>query len=58
MSFRKFPRSIIIALLTTTLILTACNGVAGANTTPTVDINAMNTAIVGTTVAQIADQGV
>ena len=55
MSFRKFPRSVFIALLTTALVLTACNGVAGAE--PTVDINAMNTAIVGTTVAQIADQG-
>lgn len=55
MSFRKFPRSVLIALLTAALALTACNGVA--NSTPTVDINAMNTAIVGTTIAQISDQG-
>ena len=55
MSFRKFPRPVLITSLIVVLVLTSCNVAAGAE--PTVDINAMNTAIVGTTVAQIADQG-
>jgi hypothetical protein len=54
MSLRKFPRHILITLLTTALILTACN--AGAAPSPTLDINAINTAIVGTTIAQLSDQ--
>lgn len=50
----KFPRHILITLLTAALILTACN--VGAAPVPTTDINAINTAIVGTTVAQISLQ--
>lgn len=45
---------ITIFLLTTTLILTACN--VGATAAPTVDINAINTAALGTAMAQISAQ--
>jgi hypothetical protein len=45
---------ITIFLLTTTLILTACN--VGATPAPTVDINAINTAALGTAMAQISAQ--
>jgi hypothetical protein len=45
---------ITIFLLTTTLILTACN--VGATAVPTVDINAINTAALGTAMAQISAQ--
>ncbi|HSG45239.1 MAG TPA: hypothetical protein VLA72_19000, partial [Anaerolineales bacterium] len=54
MSFRKFPQRILVILLITTVILTACN--AGAAPSPTLDVNAINTAIVGTTIAQFSDQ--
>lgn len=54
MSFRKFPRHILIILLATALSLTACN--VGAAPSPTLDVNAINTAIVGTTIAQFSDQ--
>jgi len=54
MSFRKFPRHILIILLTTAVILTACN--VGTAPSPTADVNALNTAIVGTTIAQFSDQ--
>lgn len=57
MSLRKSPRHILLTLMTAALILTACNMGVGADATPTVDINAMNTAIVGTTIAQVSDQG-
>jgi len=55
MPLQKFPRHILIVLLTTAVMLTACN--AGTAASPTVDINAMNTAIVGTTIAQVSEQG-
>jgi hypothetical protein len=45
---------ITIFLLTTTLGLTACN--VGATAAPTVDINAINTAALGTAMAQISAQ--
>jgi hypothetical protein len=45
---------ITIFLLTPTLILTACN--VGATAAPTVDINAINTAALGTAMAQISAQ--
>lgn len=51
MFFRKFPR---LTLLTAALILSACN--VGAQPSPTLDVNAINTAIVGTTVAQFSAQ--
>jgi len=54
MSFQKFPRQILFVLLAATLMLSACN--AGAAPSPTLDVNAINTAIVGTTVAQFSLQ--
>ncbi len=54
MFVRKSPRHILITLLTATLMLAACN--VGAAPAPTVDINAVNTAIVGTTIAQFSAQ--
>lgn len=54
MTFRKFPRQTLLILLTAALMLTACN--AGAAPSPTLDVNAINTAIVGTTVAQFSEQ--
>lgn len=45
---------ITISLLTTTLVLTACN--VGATAAPTVDVNAINTAALGTAMAQISAQ--
>jgi len=45
---------ITIFLLNTALILTACN--VGATAVPTVDINAINTAALGTAMAQISAQ--
>src|SRR5512134_1543712 len=54
MFFRKFPRQTLLILLTAALILTACN--VGAEPSPTLDVNAINTAIVGTTVAQFSAQ--
>lgn len=54
MSFRKYPRQILITLVTAALILTACN--AGTPPLPTTDANALNTAIVGTTIAQFSEQ--
>ena len=54
MLFRKFPRHTLITLLTAALILTACN--VGAAPSPTLDVNAINTAIVGTTIAQFSEQ--
>jgi hypothetical protein len=45
---------ITIFLLTTTLLLTACN--VGATAAPTVDVNAINTAALGTAMAQISAQ--
>ena len=52
---RRSTRQTLLVLLTAALLLTACN-VGGATPAPTVDINAMNTAIVGTTVAQLSGQ--
>lgn len=54
MFVRKFPRHVLITLLAAALTLAACN--AGAAPSPTLDINAINTAIVGTTVAQLSAQ--
>lgn len=54
MFFRKFPRQSLMILLTAVLVLTACN--VGAEPSPTLDVNAINTAIVGTTVAQFSAQ--
>lgn len=54
MFFRKFPRQTLLILLTAALILSACN--VGAAPSPTLDVNAINTAIVGTTLAQFSAQ--
>lgn len=54
MFFRKSPRLILLTLLAAALILSACN--VGAAPSPTLDVNAINTAIVGTTVAQFSAQ--
>ena len=52
MFVRKFSRQIFLTFLAGAMLLTACNvGVAPA---PTIDVNAMNTAVVGTTVAQLS----
>jgi len=52
---RRSTRQALLVLLTAALLLTACN-VGGATAVPTQDINALNTAIVGTTVAQLSGQ--
>src|SRR5512141_2758107 len=54
MFVRKYPRQMIIFLTTAALILAGCN--VGATPAPTLDVNAINTAIVGTTVAQLSVQ--
>lgn len=51
---RKTTRQILLTLLAATLFLTACN--VGAEPEPTVDVNALSTALVGTTVAELAAQ--
>lgn len=51
---KRSTRQTWLILLTAALLLTACN--VGAAPAPTLDINAMNTAIVGTTVAQLSVQ--
>jgi hypothetical protein len=50
----KIPRKVLLVLLFATLVLAACG--ADADSAPTLDINAINTAIVGTTVAQLSAQ--
>ncbi len=47
-------RQVLLLLLTAALFLTACN--VGATPAPTQDLNAINTAIVGTTIAQLSSQ--
>ena len=54
MFVRKFSRQTFLTLLAVALLLTACN--VGAAPAPTLDINAINTAVVGTTVAQLSVQ--
>ncbi len=54
MFFRKSPPVTLFALLTAAFLLASCN--IGAAPTPTLDINAINTAIVGTTIAQFSAQ--
>jgi hypothetical protein len=52
MFFRKFQRLPLLLVLVAALMLSACN--IGAEPSPTLDVNAINTAIVGTTVAQFS----
>jgi len=54
MFFRKHPRHVLVTLLSAALLLTSCN--VGAAPSPTLDVNAINTAIVGTTIAQFSEQ--
>ena len=54
MLVRKFPRRILIILLTAALTLAACN--VGATPAPAVDLNAINTAAVATAMGQISAQ--
>ena len=49
---RKPTRLILITILTAALLLTSCN--VGAAPSPTTDVNALSTALVGTTVAQLS----
>lgn len=51
---RRSTRQALMSLLTAALLLTACN--VGATPAPTLDVNAMSTALVGTTVAQLSQQ--
>ena len=51
---RKLTRLFLMLTLTAALVLTSCN--VGAAPSPTPDVNALNTAIVGTTVAQLSAQ--
>lgn len=50
---RKSRRPILLIVVTAALILAGCN-VGGAEPAPTMDINAVSTALVGTTVAQMS----
>lgn len=54
MYVRRSTRQVLLPLLTAALFLTSCN--VGATPAPTTDVNALNTAIVGTTVAQLSQQ--
>ena len=54
MFVRKSPRRTLLILLTAALTLAACN--VGATPAPTVDVNMINTAAVGTAMGQIAAQ--
>jgi hypothetical protein len=51
---KRSTRQSLLVSLTVALLLTSCN--VGATPAPTIDISAMNTAIVGTTVAQLSGQ--
>jgi hypothetical protein len=52
---RRSTRQILLVSLTAALLLASCN-IGGATPAPTLDINAVNTSIVGTTVAQLSGQ--
>src|SRR5688572_4005832 len=54
MFVRKLSRKVSLMLLITTLLLAGCN--MGATAEPTVDINAINTAAVGTAMGQVSAQ--
>jgi hypothetical protein len=54
MFVRKFPRHILLSLLTAALFLASCGG--GATAVPTADINAISTAAVETAIAQLSLQ--
>ena len=54
MLVRKYTRQTMLTLITAALIVAGCN--VGATPAPTSDVNAINTAVVGTTVAQLSIQ--
>ena len=54
MLVRKYSRQIFMLFVVAALALAGCN--VGATPAPTLDVNAINTAIVGTTVAQLSNQ--
>ena len=54
MFLKRSTRQALIILFTAALLLSACN--VGATPAPTLDVNAMSTALVGTAVAQISSQ--
>lgn len=54
MLVRKYSRQIFMLFVVAALALAGCN--VGATPAPTLDVNAINTAIVGTTVAQLSSQ--
>jgi hypothetical protein len=51
---KRSKQQVFISLLIAALLLTACN--VGATPAPTQDVNALSTALVGTTVAQLSSQ--
>lgn len=54
MLIQESPRRMLLILMTTVLTLTACN--VGSAPAPTIDANAINTAALGTAMAQISSQ--
>ena len=54
MFVRKYTRQTLLTLIAAALFLAGCN--VGAAPSPTLDVNAINTAIVGTTIAQLSVQ--
>ncbi len=54
MFVRKYTRQIFLVFTVAAIFLAGCN--VGATPAPTLDVNAINTAIVGTTVAQLSIQ--
>lgn len=54
MFVRKFPRQVLVSMLTAALFLASCGG--GATPAPTVDPNAISTAAVETVMAQLSIQ--
>ena len=54
MFVRKHMRKVVFLFAMTALILASCN--VGATPAPTVDVNAVSTALVGTTIAQLSIQ--
>lgn len=54
MNIRKISRHVFLTMLAAALTLSACN--VGAAPPPTLDVSAVNTAIVGTTIAQFSAQ--
>lgn len=54
MFVKKFPRQMLLTLIAASLLLSACG--AGAEQAPTLDIEAINTTVAGTAIAQLSSQ--